>query len=335
MYGNTSSLQLASECWSTFNNILKTEQSEGNLMVGFIVELYTYNQFSSKDFYSIFLIFLLICMHQYMLKNTVLKNIGDKLHYKKEERRKLEENGCSLSVYIIFAIWEMYLVSFKYKDLLNDSTSHWQGWKLDMVIPREIKYLYYSQIAYYCYSAYSILFVDVWRKDSIAMIIHHVIANSLIIFSMAVRFHRIGLVVLFLHDIADIFICFAKICDSITKKLASKIFDISKNISFILFTLCWVVNRLYIYPHVVLYSSCHVSVTILQRPHFYVMFNSLLFLLYGLNIYWSYFIVMCFARLFNAKDMVDTREYELTEANLAKLNNEFQKNKAINQFKHS
>ena len=69
-------------------------------------------------------------------------------------------------------------------------------WKFDMAIPDDIRYLYYLESGFYFHALYATVFMDVWKKDSIAMLIHHVLANALIIFSMATR---LGFCVAFLN----------------------------------------------------------------------------------------------------------------------------------------
>lgn len=56
-----------------------------------------------------------------------------------------------------------------------------------MAIPDDIRYLYYLESGFYFHALYATVFMDVWKKDSVAMLIHHVLANALIIFSMATR----------------------------------------------------------------------------------------------------------------------------------------------------
>jgi len=51
----------------------------------------------------------------------------------------------------------------------------------------DILSLYVIEAGFYFHSIYATIFMDAWRKDSVAMLIHHVLANSLIIFSLVLR----------------------------------------------------------------------------------------------------------------------------------------------------
>ena len=56
-----------------------------------------------------------------------------------------------------------------------------------MPVPQDIYTLYVVQAGYYIHALYAVLYMDVWRKDSVLMILHHIVTISLILFSFAVR----------------------------------------------------------------------------------------------------------------------------------------------------
>jgi ceramide synthetase len=60
-------------------------------------------------------------------------------------------------------------------------------WSVGMSVPSDIYYLYCIQTSFYIHSIYATVFMDTWRKDSIAMLIHHVLTVFLLCFSFAVR----------------------------------------------------------------------------------------------------------------------------------------------------
>ena len=62
------------------------------------------------------------------------------------------------------------------------------GFYEGMDIPDLIKYLYLVQAGYYIHSSFATVFMDVWKKDSVAMLFHHVLALTLIVFSYSVRY---------------------------------------------------------------------------------------------------------------------------------------------------
>ena len=54
-------------------------------------------------------------------------------------------------------------------------------------VPADIKWLYLVEAGFYIHSIYATIFMDEWKKDSIAMLIHHVLADALIMFSLSFR----------------------------------------------------------------------------------------------------------------------------------------------------
>ena len=83
--------------------------------------------------------------------------------------------------------------------------------------------------------------MDEVRKDFAIMIIHHVLTIVLLCFSYAVGYHKIGLCVLFVHDVTDIVLEYTK-CHVYMQNRNGKFYLIHQNISnigFIVFTITW------------------------------------------------------------------------------------------------
>ncbi|XP_016381055.1 ceramide synthase 1-like [Sinocyclocheilus rhinocerous] len=80
-----------------------------------------------------------------------------------------------------------------------------------MSVPTDITIAYLIQGSFYGHSIYATIYMDAWRKDSLVMVVHHFITLALITFSYAFRYHNIGILVLFLHDINDVQLEFTKL----------------------------------------------------------------------------------------------------------------------------
>lgn len=61
------------------------------------------------------------------------------------------------------------------------------GWYKGMPVSQDIYMLYVVEAGFYFHSVYATLFMDLWRRDSVLMIAHHIVANLLILFSFAMR----------------------------------------------------------------------------------------------------------------------------------------------------
>lgn len=117
----------------------------------------------------------------------------------------------------------------------------------------------------------------------------------LIISILIYRYHKVGILVVFLHDVTDILLEFTK-CNVYLKKRNGKFYAYNEhisNIGFVGFTITWFVFRLYWYPLKVLYTSGVVAAhrAYIRGAGLYAFFNSLLWFLLFLDLYWFYVIL--------------------------------------------
>lgn len=93
-------------------------------------------------------------------------------------------------------------------------------------------------------------FFDVKRKDFWQMFIHHMVTLLLMSLSWVCNLHRVGSLVLVVHDCADIFLEAAKLTKYAKyQKVCDAIFAI--------FTVVWIVTRLGFYPRIIYrYEAC-------------------------------------------------------------------------------
>ncbi|XP_062175297.1 ceramide synthase 1 LOH3-like isoform X2 [Alnus glutinosa] len=108
---------------------------------------------------------------------------------------------------------------------------------------------------------------------------------------LQIKFARVGSIVLALHDASDVFLEVGKMSKySGAENIAS--------FAFVLFVLCWTLLRLMYYPFWVLWSTSYEVLLTLDKekypvagPIYYYVFNTLLFGLLVLHIYW--WVLMC------------------------------------------
>jgi ceramide synthetase len=115
---------------------------------------------------------------------------------------------------------------------------------------------------------------------------HHVATVILIILSYLLRFARVGSIVLALHDASDVFL-------EVGKMFKYNGSNIVPSISFLLFVISWVILRLIYYPFWILWSTSYEVLHTLDKkkhqkegPIYYYVFNSLLYCLLFIHIYW-------------------------------------------------
>ncbi|GAA0153619.1 transferase [Lithospermum erythrorhizon] len=150
----------------------------------------------------------------------------------------------------------------------------------------KLKGVYMYAGGFYSYSIFALIFWETRRSDFGVSMSHHVATVILIVLSYIFRFGRVGSVVLALHDASDVFLEVGKMSKYTgAESLAS--------FSFIIFVLSWVILRLIYYPFWILWSTSYEVLQMLDKEKhkvdgsiYYYIFNSLLYCLLVLHIYW-------------------------------------------------
>ncbi|XP_051551364.1 ceramide synthase 1-like isoform X1 [Myxocyprinus asiaticus] len=227
---------------------------------------------------------------------------------------KMPESAWKLVFYTMSWSYSTYLLFFSNYSFFQNPPSVFYDWKRGMPVPTDIAIAYLVQGSFYGHSIYATIYMDVWRKDSLVMVVHHFITLALITFSYAFRYHNIGILVLFLHDINDIQLEFTKL-NVYFKTRGGKdhfINDVLSNMGAVSFSITWFWFRLYWFPLKVLWASCVTSIQSVPHIPFYFFFNTLLFILLIMNIYWFLFIVLFVVKVLTGQmtEVNDVREYE-------------------------
>merc|ERR1712080_566239 len=110
--------------------------------------------------------------------------------------------------------------------------------------------------------------------------LHHAATISLIWFSWVLNMVRAGMLVLVLHDTADVLLDIAKMC-----KYAN--WQKMCNLTFALFVLTWIITRLYMYPKYVMYTTIFESAEIVGTAPVYYVMNAFMLLLQVLHVIWT------------------------------------------------
>ncbi|KEH27916.1 LAG1 longevity assurance-like protein [Medicago truncatula] len=208
-----------------------------------------------------------------------------------DRRKKIRKFKESAWKCVYFLSAEIFAISVTYDEpWFTDTKYFWVGpgnqiWP-DQKIKLKLKGLYMYGAGFYSYSILALIFWETRRSDFRISMTHHVVSLSLIVLSYIFRFVRIGSVVLALHDASDVFLEIGKMAIySSAESIAS--------FAFILFVLSWTILRIIYYPFWVLRSTSYEVIDTLKLDkhlvdysiHYHV-FNTLLFCLLVLNIYW-------------------------------------------------
>jgi ceramide synthetase len=160
----------------------------------------------------------------------------------KSNNLKFRESAWKFFAYSVTWSYCSYLLIFSGKyDYFQRPWQLFDDWELNMDVPYDVTLLYFIECGFYLHSLYATVLMDVWRKDSVVMIIHHFIALALILVSYGTRYHKIGVLVLFVHDITDILLEFTKL-NVYLKNRHKKVYVIheyASNVGFAVFAIAW------------------------------------------------------------------------------------------------
>ncbi|XP_035425643.2 ceramide synthase 1 [Cygnus atratus] len=230
----------------------------------------------------------------------------------------MPESAWKLLFYTLSWSYGIYLLFFTDYPFFYDPPSVFYGWKKGMDVPTDIAIAYLLQCSFYGHSIYATVYMDTWRKDSVVMLLHHVVTLTLIAFSYAFRYHNVGILVLFLHDVNDVQLEFTKLNVYFKHRggVYHRLNDVISNVGCLTFSVSWFWFRLYWFPLKVLYATCHSSLQSVPNIPFYFFFNALLLVLTLMNIYWFLYIVLFVAKVLmgQMQEVNDVREYDVEDS---------------------
>lgn len=222
------------------------------------------------------------------------------------KKDKFLESIFKVTVVTSIAIYGFYVVNIKHDFFMN----HRSIWPLypdkEPYRQKTDNYLliYYILSIGYHLQRTLFQFHNPGRKDFIALLIHHWSTIILLIFSYLASFLRTGSLVLFIHENSDIFLESAKLCGYCSWSFGSEFF-------FILFVLSWIIMRLWAFNYKILYEIIrfgYLTLFIDNSPLFYNwVCVTLLFVLYGLHLYWTNMIISMLIRKCKGHKLKDIR----------------------------
>ncbi|NXH19259.1 CERS1 synthase, partial [Bucco capensis] len=214
-------------------------------------------------------------------------------HLQPKDAAKMPESAWKLFFYSLSWSYGIYLLFFTDYPFFYDPPSVFYGWQKGMEVPRDIALAYLLQCSFYWHSIYATAYMDTWRKDSVVMLLHHIVTLTLLASSYAFR----------LRGAEQGYRCL--------RNLSSSFPLLSLSLALPLF---WF--RLYWFPLKVLYATCCSSLQAVPNIPFYFFFNALLLVLTLMNIYWFLYIVLFVAKVLmgQMQEVNDVREYDVEES---------------------
>ncbi|CAL9777513.1 unnamed protein product [Musa acuminata subsp. burmannicoides] len=256
----------------------------------------TYEDFVALPFFALFFptvrFFLDRFVFEKLAKRLIPQKSSEKLSTGIDSRRKkINKFKESAWKFVYFLSGELLALSVTYNEpWLTNTRYFWVGpgnqvWP-DQKIKLKLKFVYMYVAGFYTYSIFALLFWETRRSDFGVSMSHHMATVVLIVLSYIFRFARVGSVVLAIHDASDVFLEMGKMSKYGGCELLA-------NATFLLFVASWIILRLIYYPLWILRSTSYEVLLTLDKeqhkfegPIYYYVFNTLLFSLLVLHIYW-------------------------------------------------
>ncbi|KAL7641824.1 UNVERIFIED_CONTAM: hypothetical protein RMT77_007698 [Armadillidium vulgare] len=196
--------------------------------------------------------------------------------------------------YCVYGLWVLYD-----KEWLWDIKECWTGYPFQSV-SKDLWWYYILSLGYYTTMSLTHMFQHK-RKDSLQMLLHHLVTLVLIFLSFNVNMIRLGSLILLVHECADIPLLTAKVCGYVGHGSAM-------DFLFIIFILLWVITRLYLYPFWIMKNALFDAHRILNTmaPVYYI-FNGLLVILLLFHLVWTFFILQIILKKIKTKETRDLR----------------------------
>eukprot|EP01095_Lingulamoeba_sp_RSL-Kostka_P016408 TRINITY_DN802_c1_g1_i1.p1 TRINITY_DN802_c1_g1~~TRINITY_DN802_c1_g1_i1.p1 ORF type:complete len:355 (-),score=77.68 TRINITY_DN802_c1_g1_i1:103-1167(-) len=189
-------------------------------------------------------------------------------------------------------------------------------------------YIFYTtQIGWYLHCTVFTLYFDRKIKDFYVMLTHHVATLCLLYPSFATGHYRVGVIILCSLDICDIFLHWIKMLRFVDN--AHHVSDFIKTGTYVALVLAWIIFRVGFFFFKALYVASVEAVTVggWQNADYWGYYNTLLFVIAILQIYWLYCILLIGYKYVRFGDELDDVR-DLSNANdIAKKRNLSRKKK--------
>lgn len=292
-----------------FRTELHLRQAQDGWIPDFVRDLKRYCYWTVGDSLNCLSLALFFTVVRYALTRTIFNPFVKWAQLTEENAKKFPESVWKFLYYACTASSCFYMCATKYP-FFSRPESVWIGWHRGVEVPADIYLLYITQMGFYIHSFYATAMMDDVRKDYFVMYVHHTVSCLLIGFSLAIRYHNIGVLLFTLHDINDVILEGCK-CLVYLKVQGGKeywIWEMIANVGFAVFCVTWLLMRVYWFFYKIIYNTGYLAVTILPSGPFYFFFNFMLWIIFLMNCWWYIFIILAAVRILAGQKLKDTRE---------------------------
>ena len=224
---------------------------------------------------------MILILTRAILENTLFRPIGRQFVTKQSTVFKIGEGLYRFTFYLAASIYGWFFVLWD-KPYLKDTMHSLYNYPHHPVEPEEWWY-YNIELGFYVSLVFTQI-IDTKRKDFWQMFVHHIVTILLLVLSWVCNFHRIGALVLAIHDVADVPLELAKLAKYCNMQRPA-------DLVFAIFTCTWIYTRCYLLPTRVIYYTSYEALKVIPFFPAYYIFNGLLCLLQALHLAWTWLIM--------------------------------------------
>jgi len=253
------------------------------------------------------------------LIDPVMLRISIAIDILPNDRLRFREN-CWQCLYYIFS-WTLVASYVLRSDFYYDTLFIFEGDFPNQPLPAIVYCIYILNMGWYVHGLYGLFTgLEVVKKDFTELLMHHIITLSLLYCSMMVGYWRFGVLVLYTHDLCDVFLQIPKIYLLLDNAglfgPPEKINSFFEVAIFVPLPVSWVYFRLYLYPLKVIYPAVAITSTTIpwEGCDYYWYFCFGLFALLALQYFWFVLIMLiAWKKVYDGESLDDVRDRVRTE----------------------
>ena len=225
----------------------------------------------------------------------------------RKKLRKFAQAGIEFAFYVTFTVLGLAIVTSQ--PWAWPSSQWWEGYadadEPHMLMRDDLRCYYLLYIARYVQGFTSAL-LEAKRTDFLEMLLHHTVTVAVCCISYFFGFNRVGVIVMFVLDPADVPLHLAKMF-----KYAGHAFCADR--FFELFALMWLVMRLMMYPYICWSAHIEREQVLGFSGAKELTCVGLLYILLGLQVYWFHLIIRTAIRMMREGAASDVRSDDDTD----------------------
>eukprot|EP01088_Endostelium_zonatum_P019417 TRINITY_DN6691_c0_g2_i1.p1 TRINITY_DN6691_c0_g2~~TRINITY_DN6691_c0_g2_i1.p1 ORF type:complete len:490 (+),score=58.19 TRINITY_DN6691_c0_g2_i1:98-1567(+) len=248
------------------------------------------------------------------LFDPVMLRVAEYIEILPNDKLRFQEN-CWQCLYYIFS-WTFVASYVLRSDFYYDTLFIFEGDFPNQPLPGIVYAIYLLNMGWYVHGLYGLFTgLEVVKKDFTELLMHHIITLGLLYCSMMVGYWRFGVLVLYTHDLCDVFLQIPRIYLLLDNAghfgPPEKINSMFEVAIFVPLPISWVYFRLYLYPLKVIYPAVAITSTTIpwEACDYYWCFCFGLFALLALQYFWFVLIMLiAWKKVYDGESFDDVRD---------------------------